>query len=429
MPKFLTTRLAVCASPGVDSIVPEYAAMASERTRDNLNRASYRSQPNIMEQPKIPTRFLPAERLPAREVSAQAQQVAANSMLGILLNAMPQIVLILNAERQIIFANQALAAFLGLGDLSTVYGLRVGEALDCIHAFEDKGGCGTTVFCTTCGMAKTTANASHGVAGVQECHILRRQGVEALEFRVHACPFTILGHDYTLYALTDISHENRRRALERIFFHDILNTAGGLRGAAELLTDADPEEADLMRGIVSRLSRRLIDEIQAQRDLSAAEEGDLALRMEEFDVVELLQDIADLYRRHEVGRDREIVVKAPTPPVKMKTDSGLLGRVIGNLTKNALEAALPMETVTIACRVVDDEIEFTVNNSAVMPEEVKLQLFQRSFSTKGMGRGLGTYSVRLLTERYLAGRVWFVSSEEDDGTTFYLRYPLVHPET
>jgi signal transduction histidine kinase len=381
-----------------------------------------------MEQPKIPTRFLPAERLPAREVSAQAQQVAANSMLGILLNAMPQIVLILNAERQIIFANQALATFLGLGDLSTVYGLRVGEALDCIHAFEEKGGCGTTAFCTTCGMAKSVATAQRGLADIQECHILRRQDVEALEFRVHAYPFKAVGRNYTLYALTDISDENRRRALERIFFHDILNTAGGVRGAAELLADADPEEAALMRSIVSRLSRRLIDEIQAQRDLAAAESGDLDVRVEEFDVVELLRDIADLYLLHEVGRDREIVVEAPVPPVKMKTDSRLLGRVIGNLTKNALEASRPMETVTIGCRVVDDEIEFTVNNPAVMPEEVKLQLFQRSFSTKGMGRGLGTYSVRLLTERYLAGRVWFVS-EEDGGTTFYLRYPLVHPET
>jgi signal transduction histidine kinase len=381
-----------------------------------------------MEQPKIPTRFLPAERLPAREVSAQAQQVAANSMLGILLNAMPQIVLILNAERQIIFANQALATFLGLGDLSTVYGLRVGEALDCIHAFEEKGGCGTTAFCTTCGMAKSVATAQRGLADIQECHILRRQDVEALEFRVHAYPFKAVGGNYTLYALTDISDENRRRALERIFFHDILNTAGGVRGAAELLADADPEEAALMRSIVSRLSRRLIDEIQAQRDLAAAESGDLDVRVEEFDVVELLRDIADLYLLHEVGRDREIVVEAPVPPVKMKTDSRLLGRVIGNLTKNALEASRPMETVTIGCRVVDDEIEFTVNNPAVMPEEVKLQLFQRSFSTKGMGRGLGTYSVRLLTERYLAGRVWFVS-EEDGGTTFYLRYPLVHPET
>ncbi|MCX7719036.1 MAG: PAS domain-containing sensor histidine kinase [Candidatus Sumerlaeaceae bacterium] len=379
-----------------------------------------------MDKQKIPTRFLPAERLPASEVASQTGTVASNSLIGLLLNAMPEIVLILNAQRQIVFANQALADLLGIGDLATVYGLRPGEALDCIHAFEDKGGCGTTAFCTTCGMAKSVATAQKGYADIQECHILRRQGVEALEFRVHAYPFKALGADFTLYALTDISDEMRRRALERLFFHDILNTAGGVSGAAELLATADGEEFEQMRSIVSRLSRRLVDEIMAQRDLAAAESGDLAVRIEQLNVADLLTDLAELYRRHEVGRDRQIVVEMPDTPLTIKTDGRLLGRVIGNLVKNALEASQPMETVTIACRVVDDEIEFTVNNPAVMPEEVKLQLFQRSFSTKGTGRGLGTYSVRLLTERYLAGRVWFVS-DEDGGTTFYLRYPLVHP--
>jgi sensor histidine kinase regulating citrate/malate metabolism len=51
-----------------------------------------------------------------------------------------------------------------------------------------------------------------------------------------------------------------------------------------------------------------------------------------------------------------------------------------------------------------------------------LQLFQRSFSTKGEGRGLGTYSIKLLTERILNGKVSFTSSM-DDGTTFRVLIP------
>lgn len=54
-----------------------------------------------------------------------------------------------------------------------------------------------------------------------------------------------------------------------------------------------------------------------------------------------------------------------------------------------------------------------------------LQIFQRSFSTKGGGRGIGTYSVKLLTENYLQGRVAFVSTAEA-GTTFTATYPI-HP--
>ncbi len=62
-------------------------------------------------------------------------------------------------------------------------------------------------------------------------------------------------------------------------------------------------------------------------------------------------------------------------------------------------------------------IFFFVYNKTVMTESVKLQVFQRSFSTKGKGRGIGTYSVKLFVERYLKGKVAFVS-EEGKGTTF-----------
>jgi hypothetical protein len=57
-----------------------------------------------------------------------------------------------------------------------------------------------------------------------------------------------------------------------------------------------------------------------------------------------------------------------------------------------------------------------------MAEDVKRQLFQRSFSTKqGNGRGIGTYSVKLLTERYLRGTVDFVSPAPEGGTVFSVR--------
>jgi len=58
----------------------------------------------------------------------------------------------------------------------------------------------------------------------------------------------------------------------------------------------------------------------------------------------------------------------------------------------------------------------------MMPEHVQRQVFNRSFSSKGVGRGLGTYSIRLLTEKYLKGRAWFTSNESE-GTTFFIEIP------
>jgi signal transduction histidine kinase len=106
----------------------------------------------------------------------------------------------------------------------------------------------------------------------------------------------------------------------------------------------------------------------------------------------------------------------------MTSDPALLSRVLTNLVKNALEASAVGEIVTLTCRSWGEFVEFSVHNPSVMPPEVRRQIFQRSFSTKGAGRGLGTYSVKLLTERYLGGTVDF-DSVEGEGTTFRARYP------
>ncbi|MBM3132840.1 MAG: ATP-binding protein, partial [Chloroflexi bacterium] len=76
---------------------------------------------------------------------------------------------------------------------------------------------------------------------------------------------------------------------------------------------------------------------------------------------------------------------------------------------------------------IDGGVRFWVHNPTFMPREAQLQVFNRSFSTKGQGRGLGTYSMKLLTERYLKGKIGFDSSETG-GTTFWAWYPATPGE-
>jgi len=64
-----------------------------------------------------------------------------------------------------------------------------------------------------------------------------------------------------------------------------------------------------------------------------------------------------------------------------------------------------------------DRIIFWVKNDQVIPKDVQMQLFTRSYSTKSQDRGIGTYSIRLLTENYLKGKVSFISNEIE-GTIF-----------
>ena len=59
-----------------------------------------------------------------------------------------------------------------------------------------------------------------------------------------------------------------------------------------------------------------------------------------------------------------------------------------------------------------------------------MQIFQRSFSTKGQpGRGIGTYSIKLFGETYLGGRGFVSPAEAPEGTTFSIVLPKVRLDT
>ena len=107
--------------------------------------------------------------------------------------------------------------------------------------------------------------------------------------------------------------------------------------------------------------------------------------------LELLLDIVSSYVNHRVAKSKRLHVAEDVADVRFYSDKALLNRVLGNMIKNALEATPSGETVTIGCsREQDTCIKFWVHNPTVMSESVKSQVFQRSFSTKGPGRGLGT---------------------------------------
>lgn len=93
------------------------------------------------------------------------------------------------------------------------------------------------------------------------------------------------------------------------------------------------------------------------------------------------------------------------------------------MIKNALEVNNDEEIITIGCRKLKDRnIEYWVKNSAYICEDIQDNIFKRAFSTKGNERGWGTYSMKLLGEKYLNGSVGFTSNEKQ-GTCFYIRIP------
>jgi len=354
-------------------------------------------------------------------VREQSERFASLPEVRSLLNAVPNIVMILNGHRQVVYSNRSIMDLLGIESVADVYGQRPGELLDCEHACETRGGCGTSDACSVCGAARAMASAERGVASVRECRIIQKGTGRGLDLRVSATPMPMNGSVFTVLAVDDISHEKRRQALERIFFHDLLNTAGGVMGYAELLKRASAGEVGQIADSIMRLAGTLVEEIRAQRDLTAAENRELVVRMAPVSTRQMLSATEQVYRNHEVAYDQSMRVDPEAADVTFRSDERLLLRVLSNMVKNAFEASPKGGTVSMGCRATLSEVEFWVHNEGVMSREVQLQVFQRSFSTKGTGRGLGTYSIKLLSERYLNGRVTFTSTAEE-GTTFRVTF-------
>ena len=372
----------------------------------------------------VPTQFAPAERANADDLNRQIHYFQSIPLQCNVLDAVPGIVVVLNKHRQIVFANLALNNFVESIKENSPFGKRPGEVLHCVHALENAGGCGTTEFCSTCGAVRAILISQKGFANVQECLISRNGDLLPLELSVSATPFILNEETFTIFAVTDISHEKRRRALERIFFHDVLNTANGLSLYINLLEKVSPQEQEEFKSTMGIITNKLIDEIKAQRDLASAENNEMKVIPSAIDSLKFLNEQCEIHRSLTFEENLKIRIDPNAVHVTLTSDPTILGRVLGNMIKNALEASQKDKIVTVGCNQQTDKVEFWVQNSTVMQRHVQLQMFKRSFSTKSPHRGLGTYSMKLLGEKFLHGKVDFISSLEE-GTIFRLRLPLV----
>ena len=374
------------------------------------------------------TEFAPAERATPRELERQVSVISLDELLDSLMQAMPGYVMLINRQRQIVAVNPALLTVTGTSLPSELLGRRPGEALNCAHSCDTPGGCGTGEHCSVCGAVLAILESQQSDRqAVRECHLTFRGSEQSvIDLKATATPIVIRGEPFTVFALQDISSEKRRDVLERTFFHDVLNTAGGIHGLASLLAEQEnisSQAADEYKHWLVELSGNLVEEIHHQRKLLMAERGEYQPQIAPVVLRELLEEVFRLYRHHDRTPGRELLL-AEVPDCTLQTDSPVLRRIVGNMVINALEATPMGGMVTIYATASDGEVHINVHNQGVMSRDVQLQLFMRSFSTKSSsGRGVGTYSMKLFGERYLKGRVHFRSTPQD-GTVFTISLPL-----
>lgn len=369
------------------------------------------------------TFFAPAARASADALSALADAALSSPLIQVVLDAVQGYMLILNEQRQILAANYGLLDALNIRDAREILGLRPGELLRCENAHVGPGGCGTSERCSKCGAVLTVMacqETRQPADGECTLSMVRDGHVAAGEFHVRCTPLELAGQPVTAVVLQDISAVKRRDVLERVFIHDLRNVLHGLMGYSELINADHPDAAARM---VVALSNQLNEEIDAQDLLLRGETGTLFVATSLTSGSSILERVAAVFKHHAASQGKQLETDAIEHDIILETDTRLLTRVLVNMTKNAFEAIPKGSTVRIGFAIRNALPVFYVWDAIPIPRGTALQIFQRSFSTKASsGRGLGTYSMKLLGEQYLKGHISF-STSEADGTEFSITLP------
>jgi signal transduction histidine kinase len=371
------------------------------------------------------TFFAPAERASSEELQRQLAIISDNPVIDGLLKSLSGLIAVLDEHRQILTVNDNMLKMLGYADAGQLLGLRPGEAIRCVHAREEPGGCGTTRFCSSCGAAiAIVVSLDRDKPEERLCAATLLKDGKEIEicFQVRSYPIRLAGRRFLLLFLQDITNQQTWAALERIFFHDINNIVTGLQGATEILSWSTTDRN--LSNLLSQLVLRLKKEMDIQRALSHTKAESYQVALQEIPVIEVMRELRDFFAGHPAAHGKLFTFPPTVPQVKIVTDCSLLQRVLTNMVTNAFEATEPGDEVRIWLDGDGKSITFCVWNRQVLADDVRLRIFQRHFTTKqGPGRGVGTYSMKFFGEQFLKGRMGFTSAA-GEGTVFRLTIPL-----
>jgi len=370
------------------------------------------------------TYFAPAQRTEKRKFKNQIVSISHNPIMDTLLKTAAGLLVVLNEDRQILAVNHSFLEKLGVKDIDEVLGFRLGESLHCIHSHAKPNGCGTTEYCMSCGAAIAMMTAIDDDKPDQQiCALVTDKNKDIADtcLLIQACPIKLDGDRWILIYAKDITKERLRANLEQVFYHDMNNILTGVYGSVQLLEMSQPKNQEIvsLRTGIERLKL----EVQMQKIFSRQEEKQFHVTKTCVTLNDIKREVHLIISGHKSSFKKKLIEKWPTKEIAITTDPLLTSRILGNMIINAFEACDTDDSIGVTTHINSKSISWEVKNKSYIRPEIQKRIFQKHFSTKsGMGRGLGTYSMKLFGENYLNGQVFFSSSKKN-GTLFTFQLP------
>lgn len=176
--------------------------------------------------------------------------------------------------------------------------------------------------------------------------------------------------------------------------HELRTPLAVIQGAVELLMEQSAERPGAQKAL-ARIQR-------AVREMADFTDALLMLSREELlnedkhsgcDIAALLPRILEDQRA--VMRNKNIRLEAGVASLRIAAPDSMATMVIGNIVRNALQHG---EDAEVTCRL--EERCFTVTNGGRLEPERLHKVFDRGFTTRAGGHGMGLYLARRICDRY-----------------------------
>jgi signal transduction histidine kinase len=222
----------------------------------------------------------------------------------------------------------------------------------------------------------------------------------------------------------------RQRAFIADASHELKTPLTLIRADTEVLQRSldDPEERELADDVLSEADKmnNILSDLLLTARLDA---GKLSVESENFDLVPVIREATDRFRRRATSRDLRLRVEA-SDGLMVRGDPARTGQILGVLLDNVL-AHTPQESIiTVAARARDNHIEMVVRDTGPgIPPDHLPRIFERFYrvdkarSRASGGTGLGLSIARDLAR---AQKGDLHAENAEGGAVFRLLLPRAH---
>ena len=265
----------------------------------------------------------------------------------------------------------------------------------------------------------------------EKYHLSFRNERGAVNLSIRVSETVLKGERVKLIAMNDIHGEMEDKEVDtwirltRVLTHEIMNSVTPITSiSSTLLSRHDEMKEELRNGLelISDTGKGLISFVESYRRFTHIPTPQPTL----FYVGRFIERMTQLASHHHASH---IAIQTDIRPddLILYADEDLIGQVVLNLLKNAIQAIGPDHPdgqimVRASCNSNESiVIEISNNGPAIPPEEAE-HIFTPFFTTKEGGSGIGLSVARQIM-RLSGGSISLKSNDPNHRTTFVLLFP------